>query len=135
MIGRLEKAVSRLEALNAGQHPSTTPRGLIDNTLARDPAILAFDELVVGALGRVSAAAGKIGADVAEVIGLVEKAFLIAKDLLVRTKQTEVCINLFLFFSFFLSFEESLLVHFIFSVAKLRPNVNKFSQSFSCFLD
>ncbi|GJN03660.1 hypothetical protein PR202_ga21130 [Eleusine coracana subsp. coracana] len=90
LIGRLEAAVSRLEAVNAGQHhPSITPRDLVDDASARDPAILAFDELVAGALGRVSTAAGKIGGDVAEVTGLVEKAFLIAKDLLVRTKQTE----------------------------------------------
>ncbi|KAK3121840.1 hypothetical protein QOZ80_8BG0661630 [Eleusine coracana subsp. coracana] len=94
LIGRLEAAVSRLEAVNAGQHhPSITPRDLVDDASARDPAILAFDELVAGALGRVSMAAGKIGADVAEVTGLVEKAFLIAKDLLVRTKQTEVLVE------------------------------------------
>ena len=93
LIGRLEAAVSRLEALNAGAHPSIAPRGLPDDASAQDPAILAFDDLVASALGRVSAAAGKIGAEVAEVTRLVEKAFLVGKDLLIRTKQTQVSLN------------------------------------------
>jgi len=90
LIGRLEAAVSRLEALSVGAQPSIAPRGLSEDASARDPAILAFDDLVAGALGRVSAAAGKIGAEVAEVTRLVEKAFLVGKDLLIRTKQTQV---------------------------------------------
>jgi len=86
LIGRLEAAVSRLEALSGGARG-----GLPDTTAsAQDPAIVAFDDLVASALGRVSAAAGKIGADVAEVTGLVEKAFLVGKNLLVRTNQTQV---------------------------------------------
>ncbi|KAL6647370.1 hypothetical protein ACP70R_014807 [Stipagrostis hirtigluma subsp. patula] len=89
LVGRLEAAVSRLEALNAGAHPSVAARGLGDAASAQGPAISAFDELVDGALGRVSAAAGKIGAEVAEVTRLVEKAFLVGKDLLVRTRQTQ----------------------------------------------
>ncbi|CAO2206890.1 unnamed protein product [Urochloa humidicola] len=90
LIGRLEAAVSRLEALTAGAHPSIAPRGLPDNAAAaQDPAILAFDDLVASAVGRVSAAAEKIGAEVADVTRLVEKAFLVGKDLLVRTKQTQ----------------------------------------------
>ncbi|KAF8769413.1 hypothetical protein HU200_006442 [Digitaria exilis] len=89
LIGRLEAAVSRLEALSAGAHPSIAPRGLSDDASAKDPAILAFDDLVAGALGRVSMAAGKIGAEVVEVTRLVEKAFLVGKDLLIRTKQTQ----------------------------------------------
>lgn len=90
LIGRLEAAVSRLEALSAGACSSIAPRGLSDTTSPHDPAIVAFDDLVASALGRVSAAAGKIGADVVEVTRLVEKAFLVGKDLLVRTKQTQV---------------------------------------------
>jgi len=96
LIGRLEAAVSRLEALSGGARG-----GLPDTTAsAQDPAIVAFDDLVASALGRVSAAAGKIGADVAEVTGLVERAFLVGKDLLVRTNQTQVRL---LFVSAFLS--------------------------------
>lgn len=90
LVGRLEAAVSRLEVLNAGAHPSAAPRGLVDHASAQDPAILAFDEIVAGALGRVSAAADKIGAEVAEVTNVLEKAFLVGKDLLVRAKQTQV---------------------------------------------
>lgn len=89
LVGRLEAAVSRLEVLNAGAHPSAAPRGLVDHASAQDPAILAFDEIVAGALGRVSAAADKIGAEVAEVTNVLEKAFLVGKDLLVRAKQTQ----------------------------------------------
>lgn len=95
LIGRLEAAVSRLEALSAGARG-----GLSDTASAQDPAILAFDDLIASALGRVSAAAGKIGADVAEVTRLVEKAFLVGKDLLARTSQTQVRL---LFVSAFLS--------------------------------
>ncbi|PWZ53880.1 Cyclase-associated protein 1 [Zea mays] len=85
LIGRLEAAVSRLEALSAGA------RGGLSYTASaqEDPAIVAFDDLIASALGRVSAAAGKIGADVAEVTRLVEKAFLVGKDLLARTSQTQ----------------------------------------------
>jgi len=90
LIGRLEAAVSRLEALSVGAQPSIAPRGLPEDASARVPASLAFGDLVAGALGRVSAAAGKIGAEVAEVTRLVEKAFLVGKDLLIRTKQTQV---------------------------------------------
>ncbi|KAL5231266.1 hypothetical protein ABZP36_030042 [Zizania latifolia] len=87
LVGRLEAAVSRLEALGgAGAHP---PLGQVDHASAQDPAVVAFDELVASAVGRVSAAAGKIGADVAEVTAVLEKAFLVGKDLLVRTKQTQ----------------------------------------------
>lgn len=89
LVGRLEAAVSRLEALGAGAHPSAVPRGLADHEAAQDPAILAFDDLVADAVGRVSAAAGKIGAEVAEVTNVLEKAFSVGKDLLVRTKQTQ----------------------------------------------
>jgi len=85
LIGRLEAAVSQLEALSGGARG-----GLSDTASAQDPPIVAFDDLVASALGRVSAAAGKIGADVAEVTGLVERAFLVGKDLLVRTNQTQV---------------------------------------------
>jgi adenylyl cyclase-associated protein len=85
--GRLEAAVSRLEGIDARTHSSSATRGVAD---VNDPAILAFDELIAGALRRVSAAAGKIGVDVAEMTRLVEKAFLVGKDLLIRTKRTQV---------------------------------------------
>jgi adenylyl cyclase-associated protein len=98
LVGRLEAAVSRLEAINAKAQPSAVPHDLVDHaSAAQDPAILAFDELVAGAIGSVSAAAGKIGAEVAEVTNVLEKAFLVGKDLLIRTKQTQV--RLILFFS------------------------------------
>ncbi|KAF0900339.1 hypothetical protein E2562_030627 [Oryza meyeriana var. granulata] len=86
LVGRLEAAVSRLEALTGA---GTVSGGQVDNASAQDPSILAFDELVAGAVGRVSAVAGKIGAEVAEVTRVLEKAFLVGKDLLVRTKQTQ----------------------------------------------
>jgi adenylyl cyclase-associated protein len=91
LVGRLEAAVSRLEAINARAQPSAVPHDLAyHESAAQDPAILAFDELVADAVGRLSAAAGKIGAEVAEVTNLLHKAFLVGKALLVRTKQTQV---------------------------------------------
>jgi adenylyl cyclase-associated protein len=101
LIGRLEEAVSRLEGLDARTHSSGAPRVLAD---VNDPAILAFDELIAGALRRVSAAAGKIGVDVAEMTRLVEKAFLVGRDLLIRTKRTQVRCAYILFLWFYIFF-------------------------------
>ncbi|KAL6658766.1 hypothetical protein ACP70R_002806 [Stipagrostis hirtigluma subsp. patula] len=87
----VESSSSRLlsPCVIAAAHPGNSGRAPHSPLRLLGPAITAFDELVDGALGRVSVAAGKIGAEVAEVTRLVEKAFLVGKDLLVRTRQTQ----------------------------------------------
>lgn len=89
LVQRLEAAVSRLEALSVGFRPSGSPEDLPDAVL--DPAIAGFDDLMQKCVGRVSAAAEKIGGKVLEVTKILEEAFFVQKDLLVKVKQSQVC--------------------------------------------
>lgn len=89
LVQRLEEAVARLEALSAGFRPSTSPEDSPDASL--DPAIAGFDDLMKKFVGRVSAAAEKIGGKVLEVTKILEEAFSVQKDLLVKVKQSQVC--------------------------------------------
>ncbi|RWR95712.1 cyclase-associated protein 1 [Cinnamomum micranthum f. kanehirae] len=87
LVQRLEAAVSRLEALSAGFRPSASPEDAPDAAL--DPAIAGFDDLMQKYVGRVSAAAEKIGGKVLEVTKILEEAFSVQKDLLVKVKQSQ----------------------------------------------
>ncbi|KAI4318356.1 hypothetical protein MLD38_032072 [Melastoma candidum] len=86
LIQRLEAAVSRLEALSAGGG------GVPDNAgsgYSTDPASLAFDDLMSNYVARVSSEAEKIGGLVLDVTRVVEEAFLVQKELLIRIKQSQ----------------------------------------------
>ncbi|KAG1341899.1 cyclase-associated protein 1-like [Cocos nucifera] len=89
LLGRLEAAVARLEALAAAGSRSAAASFDLADAAATDPAILAIDDLMSGSLARVSAAAGKIGGQVLEVTKIVEEAFAVQKDLLVKAKQCQ----------------------------------------------
>ncbi|XP_072973555.1 cyclase-associated protein 1-like [Typha angustifolia] len=90
LVERLEAAVARLEkAVAAGSQPSIAARDVPGEALPVDPAISAFDELVERFIGRVSAAAGKIGGKVLEATEILEEAFAVEKDLLVKAKQSQ----------------------------------------------
>lgn len=89
---RLEEAVARLEALSAGFRPLTSPEDSPDDSL--DPVIAGFDDLMKKFVGRVSAAAEKIGGKVLEVTKILEEAFSVQKDLLVKVKQSQVCFGI-----------------------------------------
>ncbi|CAL9198464.1 unnamed protein product [Musa hybrid cultivar] len=89
LLTRLEAAVARLEALApAGSAPSASSRDLTD-VAPLDPAISAFDEMVANSLGRVSAAAGKIGGQVVDATKTIEEAFTVLKELLITAKQRQ----------------------------------------------
>ncbi|XXG81382.1 hypothetical protein AAC387_Pa09g2032 [Persea americana] len=87
LVQRLEAAVSRLEALSAGFRPSASPEDAPDAAL--DPSIAGFDDLMQKYVGRVSAAAEKIGGKVLEVTKILEEAFSVQKDLLVKVKRSQ----------------------------------------------
>lgn len=85
---RLEAAVRRLEALAVGSKPFASDGEPADD-LSLDPAIKAFDDLLHSSLRRVVAAAEKIGGQTLEVTKILEQAFLVEKELLIRAKQTQ----------------------------------------------
>ncbi|XP_073105312.1 cyclase-associated protein 1 isoform X2 [Elaeis guineensis] len=89
LVERLETAVANLEVLAAARSRSAVPSIDLDGAVALDPAISAFDDLMSGSLARVSAAAGKIGGKVLEATKIVEEAFTVQKDLLVKAKQCQ----------------------------------------------
>ena len=85
LVERLEAAVARLELLASGSQPSISP-----GENAVDPALKAFDELTEKSLGRISAAAEKIGGDVLEVTKILKEAFSALRDLLVESRRRQV---------------------------------------------
>lgn len=93
LIGRLEAAVSRLEAisLSSGGGGSGSPNELPVATGPVDPAILAFDDFVEKSVGKLVVAGEKIGGKVVVVSRILEKAFATLKELLVKVKRTKVC--------------------------------------------
>ncbi|KAL6637009.1 hypothetical protein ACP70R_024581 [Stipagrostis hirtigluma subsp. patula] len=88
LVERLEAAVARLEAAVAsGASLSAAPRDLDVPAAAADPAIVAYDEFVAESVGRLTAAAEKIGGKVLDATKVLAEAFAVAKDLLVQAKQ------------------------------------------------
>ncbi|XP_028083827.1 cyclase-associated protein 1 isoform X1 [Camellia sinensis] len=88
LIGRLESAVVRLEALSAGFRTGVSLESGGDAT-ALDPSITAFDDLMAEYVGRVSASAEKIGGQVLDVTKILAEAFSVQRELLVKVKQTQ----------------------------------------------
>ena len=88
---RLEKAVARLEALS-----SSSSRGFAFSDAgagedpSSDPAIKALDDLIADNVARVSAAAEKIGGKVLDATKVLQEAFSVLRELLVKVKQTQV---------------------------------------------
>ncbi|XP_057965727.1 cyclase-associated protein 1 [Malania oleifera] len=87
LIQRLEAAVARLEAVSGGGRAGGAPES--GGGGAADPSIAAFDDLMAQFVGRVSAAAGKIGGQVLVVTRVLEEAFSAERELLVKVKQTQ----------------------------------------------
>ncbi|PKA51365.1 hypothetical protein AXF42_Ash002730 [Apostasia shenzhenica] len=88
LVERLEAAVTRLETLAVGPQPLVSSRDLLDGQLL-DPSIDAFDGLVGNFLKKLVAAAEKIGGQVLEATKILEQAFAVEKELLVKAKQTQ----------------------------------------------
>ncbi|KAL7246709.1 hypothetical protein ACSBR2_001756 [Camellia fascicularis] len=81
LIEVLESAVARLESLRPG--------GSAESGGALDPTVVAFDDLMAEYVGKVSAAAEKIGGQVLDVTKVVAKAFCAQRELLVKVKLTQ----------------------------------------------
>jgi len=92
LANRLESAVSRLEALSAGSHPSISSRDLSDGPM--DSSISAFSDLIDNYLGKVITVAAKIGGKVLDATKVVEEAFLVQKDLLSKARKYQVVLYL-----------------------------------------
>jgi len=91
LIQRLESAVSRLESLSAGFHASASAAGAADaSDAALDPSVVAFADLIDQYVARFSRAAEAIGGQVLVVSKLVQEAFDVQKELLIKLKQTQV---------------------------------------------
>lgn len=87
LVKRLESAVARLEVLATGSQPSICSRDFSDGPL--DPSISALSDLIENSVGKVISAAEKIGGRVLEATKVVEKAFLVHKDLLIKAKKCQ----------------------------------------------
>lgn len=107
LIHRLESAVCRLEALSSGFSTGGVSSE-IDGNAASEPPILAFDDLMRNYVRKVSDAAEKIGGQVLEATRILEEAFSVEKELLVKIKQTQV-IGSLLFYVFFFFLNEDLM--------------------------
>ncbi|RZC92562.1 hypothetical protein C5167_029340 [Papaver somniferum] len=90
LIQRLEAAVSRLESLSSsGIQSRGLPNVDADDNAPIDPSIIAFDDLLNQYFVKVSIVADKIGGKVLEVTKVLEEAFSVQKDLLIKIKQTK----------------------------------------------
>ncbi|KAF7142619.1 hypothetical protein RHSIM_Rhsim05G0074500 [Rhododendron simsii] len=92
LVERLESAVARLEAISiSGFRPAEGGGDAAAAAVvaALDPSIVAFEDLMGEYVGRVSAAAEKIGGQVLDATKVVAEAFAAQKQLLVMVKQTQ----------------------------------------------
>ncbi|KAL3621237.1 F-actin-capping protein subunit alpha [Castilleja foliolosa] len=89
LVKRLEAAVARLEALPAGGLRQGFAMEEDGAAAAMDPSIVAFGDLIAQYVGRVTSAAEKIGGQVLDVSKIIDEAFNVQKELLVKIKQTQ----------------------------------------------
>ncbi|KAG6484934.1 hypothetical protein ZIOFF_053459 [Zingiber officinale] len=89
LMTRLEVAVARLEALSAEPPSPAASSRSICHDAAMDTSISAFDDLVSDSLGRVLEAAGKIGGEVLDATKVMEEAFSVLKQLIVKSKRCQ----------------------------------------------
>lgn len=90
LVERLEKAVARLEALSSSSSSRSVDFSGEDAVV--DPSIIALDDLIANYVGRVSAAAEKIGGKVLESSEILRDAFSALRELLVKVKHTQVIV-------------------------------------------
>ncbi|KAL0376145.1 UNVERIFIED_CONTAM: Cyclase-associated protein 1 [Sesamum calycinum] len=90
LITRLESAVTRLEAMSAGGFLQVGHvADAAGDASAMDPSIMAFGDLISQFVNRVVSAAENIGGHVLDISKIIEKAFHVQKELLVKIKQTQ----------------------------------------------
>ncbi|KAL0386963.1 UNVERIFIED_CONTAM: Cyclase-associated protein 1 [Sesamum radiatum] len=90
LITRLESAVTRLEAMSAGGFLQVDHvADAAGDASAMDPSIVAFGDLISQFVNRVVSAAENIGGHVLDISKIIDKAFHVQKELLVKIKQTQ----------------------------------------------
>ncbi|KAL3651824.1 F-actin-capping protein subunit alpha [Castilleja foliolosa] len=90
LITRLESAVGRLEALSTGGGSCQVNASVNgSDAAAMGPSIVAFDDLILQYVNRVTSVAEMIGGQVLDVSKIIEEAFNVQKKLLVKIKQTQ----------------------------------------------
>ncbi|XP_019165421.1 PREDICTED: cyclase-associated protein 1-like [Ipomoea nil] len=88
LVERLESVTVRLEALYSGGFQ--TSRSLdVDGYASTDPSIVAFDGLISQYIGRITSAAEKIGGQILDASAIIEEAFSVEKQLLIKVKETQ----------------------------------------------
>ncbi|XP_068655644.1 cyclase-associated protein 1-like [Aristolochia californica] len=87
LVARLEAAISRLEARSGALSTRNLPGDASD--APKDASIAAYEDFMEKSVGRLSAAAQKIGGKVLEVTDVLKEAFSVQKDLLIKMKQTQ----------------------------------------------
>lgn len=104
VVVRLEQAVSRLETLGSRATSSSADRGISSLVGFADPgasqpagsashlSVEAFDELVQARVGRVLAAADKIGGGVLQTSQVLQRAFDAEKAIVRAISQCKVCV-------------------------------------------
>lgn len=88
LIQRLESAVARLESLSIGSQSRDIDFDSI--SASTDPSIIAFEDFFTEYVAKVSSAAAKIGGQVQDVTQVLNDAFSVQKELLIKIKQTKV---------------------------------------------
>lgn len=88
LVERLEFAVSRLEALTAGTQSSIISADISDGL--SDPTVTAFSNLIDTYIGKLVSIAEKIGGQVLELSLIIQEAFLVQKDLLIKAKKCQI---------------------------------------------
>lgn len=99
LIERLESAVARLESLSGGFRPGGSADSVGD-AAAIDPSVTAFEDFMAEFLGSLSSAAEKIGGEVLDVTKVLEQAFSVQKELLIKVKQSQVSLFRFIPYMF-----------------------------------
>ncbi|KAL5704585.1 F-actin-capping protein subunit alpha [Ranunculus cassubicifolius] len=87
LIQRLESAVIRLEAISSGSSRSFNENN--DDNGPLDPAISAFDDLRSEFVSRVFNSAEKIGGEVFDVTKILDEAFSVQRELLIKIKKSQ----------------------------------------------
>ncbi|XP_054786461.1 cyclase-associated protein 1-like [Prosopis cineraria] len=95
LVGRLESAVTRLESLlSSGFASGGLPRdagnaALSGDDAAADPSIVAFGDLLSQYVGALITASEKIGGQALDITVIMQEAFLVQKELLIKVKSTQ----------------------------------------------
>lgn len=90
LIKRLESAVARIEMLSSAGVRSACAAEVVEDAMAMDPSIIAFDDLISQYVNTLTSAGEKIGGQVLNISKIIEEAFFAQKELLIKIKRSQV---------------------------------------------